>query len=271
MNFENVKSKIIKEISDFTDIAVIGLSGGADSTLVATLCREALGPENVYGVGMPYCDIDEKTFNGRSKLLADKLEIEYEEVSIKDPVKAASEELGFVEEDFPLIVGNMRSRMRMIYLYALCNYLSEVTKKRVRVIGTGNLSEDFIGYDTKGGDALADFFPIGQLYKSEVYELLDYFVQKGILTEDLIDRVPSAGLWEGQTDEAELGYSYNEMQPAIEYCIKHYPLMDALIKTNSQELTDIIKFVWNRHIVNKHKHEAPKVLKVYSDRVFKIS
>ena len=262
MNCENVKKQIVSAIKDFTDIAVVGLSGGADSTLVATLCREALGADNVYGVGMPCCPIDKETFNNRSKLLANKLGIEYEESSISSPVDAAIEELGFEEDAFPLIVGNMKSRMRMIYLYAICNYLSEVTKKRVRVIGTGNLSEDFIGYDTKGGDALADFFPIGQLYKSEVYQLLDYFVEQEVLTEDLIDRVPSAGLWEGQTDEAELGYSYNEMQPAVQFCIDNYNIMEALIQSNSEQLTDIIKFVWKRHIANKHKHEAPKVVEL---------
>jgi NAD+ synthase len=113
-------------------------------------------------------------------------------------------------------------------------------------VGTGNKSEDYIGYDTKGGDALADVFPIGELFKSEVFQLLDYYRDRGVITEDMIDREPSAGLWEGQKDTDELEYTYDEMEPAI-LRAEHGELDHSLA---------VDEYVWNRHLENKHKHEA---------------
>ena len=237
--------------------AVIGLSGGADSTLVACLCVKAIGAHNVIGVSMPYSETDNKTFNDRSRRLAEKLEIKH----IVLPITRATDEINLslqiaaigtednvrnIKALSTLNQGNTRARVRMACLYGVAHHCNG------RVIGTGNLSEDFIGYDTKGGDALADLFPIGDLFKSEVYQLLDYFVKEGMITEDLIDRVPSAGLWEGQTDEQELGYTYNEMEPAI-IEIKKGGEIGPLSHSK------VFHFVEDRHRKNKHKHEAPTV------------
>jgi NAD+ synthase len=143
----------------------------------------------------------------------------------------------------------------MCVLYGIAHELSYVLNKRVRVVGTGNNSEDFIGYDTKYGDSAADFFPIGELFKSEVYQLLDYFISKGILTEDDVDRIPSAGLWTNQTDEDEIGYTYSAMEPVIR-------------KFLSGDYTGIgiegslENFVYERHMANAHKHKAPMVFRL---------
>lgn len=262
MNSREAIRKIEEQIRDFTDIAVVGLSGGADSTLISCLCTGALGKENVYGLGMPFNDFDKKTFNDRSKNLAKKLSINYEEISIKNiayEIDVSMRLKGLQVTD--INSGNSRSRSRMCVLYGYAHALStKHPDKRVRVIGTGNLSEDFIGYDTKGGDALADIFPIGELYKSEVYKLLDFYKDLGFIEEEHICKVPSAGLEDGQTDEKDLGYTYDEMEPAIRFCIKNYNKMDEIAQSQSE----IIKFVWNRHILNKHKHEAPTVVKIRS-------
>ena len=209
---------------------------------------------------MPYSETDNKTFNDRSKRLAEKLGIRH----IVLPITRATDQINLslqiaaigVETDVrdiralsTLNQGNTRSRVRMAYLYGVAHHCGG------RVIGTGNLSEDFIGYDTKGGDALADYFPIGDLFKSEVYQLLDYYIAKGTITEDLVDRVPSAGLWEGQTDEGELGYTYNQMEPAIKEVMK-----DKVI--NATTHSPIFMFVKDRHLANKHKHEASKVIRL---------
>lgn len=271
---KNARECIINDINDKVDIAVIGLSGGADSTLVATLCTAAVGQANVYGLGMPYNMIDMTTFNDRSKKLADALGINYEVSAIGTAVDAVKDQ--FNVELSTLNQGNLRSRMRMVTLYTYACKIAEANPdKRVRVMGTGNLSEDFIGYDTKGGDALADIFPIGQLLKQDVYNMLDMYVADDILTDDLIDRVPSAGLWDGQTDEDELGISYNAMAPAIKFLQKHYmnfqgitelenfiEVMDNASQDNydfDDEQKRILWFVWDRHIKNKHKHEGPYV------------
>jgi NAD+ synthase len=256
-DFHGLINQTTMKIRAFTDCAVLGLSGGADSTLVAILCAMALGQENVYAVGMPYGDLDKQTFNSRSEKVAKRLSIHYSVISIKEAVDAIVKNLKSSIPDMELNqigLGNIKARIRMANLYGLSGYLaSEGT--RYRVMGTGNFSEDFIGYDTKGGDALADLFPIGSLFKSEIYQLLDHFIHEGLIEEGLVDRVPSAGLWEGQTDEGELGHTYAEMEPAIIQLIGSY---DPFIST--PRVNVLIEEVRQRHLANKHKHMAPPVI-----------
>ena len=250
-----------EQIGKFTDVAVVGLSGGADSSLSAILCMTALGKENVYGISMPYNETDVKTFNARSAMLADRIGINHLIRPIRDIANAINTKISVHSEDeiSDINKGNSRSRARMCVLYGINHTIAhKLEGKRVRVIGTGNLSEDFIGYDTKGGDALADFFPIGDLFKSEVYQFLEYFRDQGIITDEHIDRTPSAGLEDGQTDEKDLGYTYNDMEKAIRFCMNHYDQMD------EQQQDQITQFVWNRHQNQKHKHQAPPVIQVRS-------
>ena len=249
------------------DVAVIGLSGGADSTLVATLCYKALGKDNVVGVHMPYSKVDSEgtKFNARSVRFARHLGIREQYIPINkiaDEICAAMDPAHHYTKDHPwrgdltcLDKGNARARARMCVLYGLAGQLAhdEYKGKRIRVVGTGNLSEDFIGYDTKGGDALADFHPIGRMFKSEVYQLLDWFkFNTAMLTEEHIDRVPSAGLWDGQTDEGELGMTYNSMEPAIRGML--LPRRAGLTPVTSSTLSPTEEFVLKRHLGNRHKH-----------------
>jgi len=266
---ESLMKIITDDIKKNLEVAVIGMSGGADSTLLTALCVRALGKENVYGIGMPYNQLDADTFNDRSQKIATKLGINYKVLPIGATVDAFSTGFG---EMSTLNEGNLRSRMRMLHLYAECCSIGERTGKATRVMGTGNLSEDFIGYDTKGGDALADIFPMGELYKYEVYALLAHLVDNETLDYDMIDQTPSAGLWDGQTDEEELGMSYNEMAPAIKFLLTYYAEFDGItdvdafsdvyyriaIKFNDNFI-ETLWFVWKRHFVNKHKHVAPYV------------
>jgi NAD+ synthase len=260
---------ITQGIRERVDLAVLGVSGGADSTLVACLCKVALGGQNAVAVSMPCTKTDLETFNNRSKMLASFLGILHTSFNISEALEGVMGQ--FIKEPSTLTQGNTRSRLRMVMLYGLCGELSAANPhKRVRVMGTGNLSEDFIGYDTKDGDALADFFPIGELYKQEVYDLLDYFKSQNYIVEEFIDRTPSAGLWEGQTDEGELGHTYNEMAPAVEWlrtryfaCGGHETMMKTLLEglaSGEPEFYQVVKFVLDRHNANSHKHLAPPVL-----------
>lgn len=244
--FAYICARLRTEVPNF---AVVGMSAGADSTLVTLLCVKALGHKKVIGVHMPYGEYDYNTFNHNSREVAKILDIKSVAVPIGTAVDnlhaATGLALGKVNR------GNMRARMRMAALYAVSHHYDG------RVIGTGNLSEDFIGYDTKGGDALADIFPIGELLKSEVYELLEYFRDKGMIEDKHINRTPSAGLWEGQTDENELGHTYAEMEPAVKRFFEMTPEEERTWVNPSKEID---KFVLDRHFANKHKHEAPKVI-----------
>lgn len=248
-----------EQIRAQVDIAVVGLSGGADSTLTAILASQALGRENAYGISMPYNRTDAATFNAASADMAGRIDIHHFYRPVSAIADAINDQVFLYEPEelTDINKGNARSRARMCVLYGIAhNLCSQFPAKRIRVLGTGNLSEDFIGYDTKGGDALADIFPIGELFKSEVYQLLDYFRGQGTIDEAHINRTPSAGLQKNQTDESDLGYSYDAMEQSIRFCLKHYHEMA------QQDLDPITAFVWQRHLAHKHKHEAPVVLRL---------
>lgn len=274
MGILKIKNKIVEEIRKTMEVAVIGLSGGADSLLVTLLAKEALGAENVFTVGMPYGETDLKHFNSLSRKYAEHLGIPYQEVTIKpiaDAIDLATHNVVFprptsIESKLTdLNKGNSRSRARMTVLYGVAHHLgSDLSLGRVRVAGTGNLSEDFIGYDTKGGDSLADIFPIGDLFKSEVYALLEWYRDQGIITEEMINRNPSAGLWNGQTDADEIGFTYDEMQPGIENLLKS----DWFINRDlaPKYLEPMTQFVYVKHMQNRHKHEAPPVVELRDEK-----
>ncbi len=177
---------------------VFGLSGGIDSAVVAALCRKAF-PENSLGVIMPcYSNpIDEE----HAHLVAEALQLETKTVVLNDAFDAMKAVLGVQESDPRLAVANIKSRLRMITLYynaGVKNYL---------VAGTGNRSELTIGYFTKYGDGGVDFLPLTSFVKKEVIEL----AYKLGIPEIVITKPPTAGLWENQTDEQEMGMSYEEL------------------------------------------------------------
>ncbi len=257
---------ICGEIKAFCDTAVIGLSGGADSSLVAVLCMKALGAENVYGISMPFNESDNKTFNAMSASLAGRIGIHHLVKPVGEIANSINDQISIeAKQDLTAVnSGNSRSRARMCVLYGIAHTLStNFTGKQVRVMGTGNLSEDFIGYDTKGGDSLADLFPIGNLFKSEVYTLLEYFRDEKVIREEDINRIPSAGLENNQTDEQDLGYSYNTMEKSVR-------LLMSILESNNNDysaidrnsLDEVTRFVLKRHLAHKHKHEAAPVVRL---------
>lgn len=181
--------------------AVFGLSGGIDSSVVAVLCKRAF-PQDCLGVIMPCYSqgIDME----HAEMVAQKFEIPYKVVSLDrayDELLLALEGKRGNQVGKSLAAANIKPRLRMSVLYyyaALYSY---------RVIGTGNKSEIYIGYFTKYGDAGVDFEPIGDLLKEEVREMAAYLE----IPREIIEKKPTAGLWEGQSDEEELGFSYEEL------------------------------------------------------------
>jgi NAD+ synthase len=216
---EDAVQEIQGAIQEFADIAVLGMSGGADSTLVAVLCQQALGQKNVFPIYMP--DYLKRNKNDRVYNTADYLGLKLEAYSVRDIaefiMKRTIDFQYHIGKD-KMIEGNLKARIRMCMLYLRANTVSLLSDddKRVRVIGTGNLDELTLGYFTKYGDGGVDMLPIGNLHKTEIYQMLDWFRDKGLITHDMIDRVPSAELYEGQTDEEELGFSYREIERMFE-------------------------------------------------------
>ncbi len=178
--------------------AVVGLSGGIDSATVAALAKRALGDE-VYGVIMP-CDSDPADAED-ARLLAETLGMTHRTVDLGPVFQVLRDQLALPPNMPRLAVANIKPRLRMITLYA------EAAVHNALVLGTGNRSELEIGYFTKYGDGGVDLLPIGSFLKHEVRQLArDLGVPARI-----IDRQPSAGLWEGQTDESEMGMTYQEL------------------------------------------------------------
>jgi NAD+ synthase len=179
--------------------AVVGLSGGVDSSVVAALAKEAFG-DSVIGVIMPCGSVDEDAEHARA--VAGQFGIKTEFVDIK-PV------FDMLKQSLPpgkgIAAANLKPRLRMVTLYYFANLNNHL------VLGTGNKSELLIGYYTKYGDGGVDLLPIAGMYKSDVRELARML---GI-PQEIVKKPPSAGLWSGQTDEGEIGMSYDELDETL--------------------------------------------------------
>ena len=181
---------------------VVGISGGIDSAVACALAAKAVGPERVLGVSMPVSSNSPQDA-ADAKALCDALGVRLITVPLGDVQEAflAKEHI----TGTPLLAGNIASRLRMTALYNIAaanGYL---------VCGTSNKTEYLIGYSTKWGDGAADVQPLLHLYKKDVYALAE---ELG-LPQEIIDKAPSAGFFEGQTDEADIGLTYQELDSAL--------------------------------------------------------
>jgi len=184
---------------------VLGLSGGLDSSVLGALCQRAF-PEDILGVIMPCRSID--TDKAHAEILAGQFNIPTVQVPLDGAFDAIIQILPDYQPDPApgnLARANLKARLRMVTLYYIANQL------RYMVAGSGNRSELTVGYFTKHGDSGVDILPLGNLVKGEVSELARYLKIPG----EIIDKPPSAGLWEGQTDEAEMGFSYESLDRYI--------------------------------------------------------
>ncbi|MBA7658386.1 NH(3)-dependent NAD(+) synthetase [subsurface metagenome] len=206
MNVEQLADKLVLWIREKTLAAgckgvVVGVSGGLDSSVVTVLCHRAF-PQNVLGVVMPCYSSPEDEEHALA--VASKFSITTR-VVVLDPVfdtllKALAGDK--VEPGVSRIAeANLKARLRMLTLYYFANQLKYI------VAGAGNRSELSVGYFTKYGDGGVDILPLGNLVKSQVRELAGFLA----IPQPIIDKSPSAGLWQGQTDEGELGISYDEL------------------------------------------------------------
>ncbi len=227
---------------------VVGLSGGIDSAVVAVLAYRAFG-DDLLCVKMPshyssqssLDDADElcKAFNLRS------------EVHSIEPMLKAYE----TSDMSPLRVGNLSARLRMVTLFDIS------AREGALVLGTSNKSELMLGYGTLYGDLASALNPIGDLYKTEIFELARYL---GV-PASIIDKLPSADLWAGQSDEAEIGYPYSELDRVLKRYVEERHTREEMI--NGGENPDLVDMIISRIYKNQFKRRMPLIAKLTSRTV----
>ncbi|MBC8405783.1 MAG: NAD+ synthase [Planctomycetes bacterium] len=233
--------------------AVLGLSGGIDSALVVELAARALGGENVLAVAMPY-----RTSNPISLELAQEsaqhAAVQFEVVDISAMADAhIATSPGLAEDDSDaarLRKGNIMARCRMIVLY------DRSARDHALVYGTSNKTELMLGYGTIFGDMASALNPIGDLYKSQIVALSKHLgVPKAI-----VDRPPSADLWQGQTDEEELGFSYDEVDAFLHHSIDRRYTREELLQLGFTETA--VNSLSRRVQINQYKRRPPVIAKL---------
>lgn len=182
---------------------VLGLSGGIDSSVAAYLAQMALGSKNLTGVLLPYKLSSPESIRD-AFIIAKILKIQTRKINITNAVDSLNESIGMPgngkKNNSNLRIGNILARMRMICLYDLSSEYNAF------VLGTGNKTEILLGYSTLYGDSASALNPLGDLYKTQIWQLAELLK----IPKSIIRKKPSADLWKGQSDESELGFTYKE-------------------------------------------------------------
>ena len=255
VNYDYIERRIVDFIRTYVNSsgakgAVIGLSGGVDSSVTASLLTKALGKDRVLALIMPFKTTPPEDVKDAVQL-AQILGIRYYIVNI-DSIRASfSSSIPAFSENEVVANGNILARIRMTILYYYANINGMI------VAGTGDKSELLIGYFTKYGDGGVDILPIGDIYKSQVRMLGRHLG----LPESIVTKPSSPRLWEGQTAEGELGVSYADIDVIL------HALVDLRMSPQkAQEATgkplSLIEQVWRRVIITEHKRRTPVVPRV---------
>jgi len=240
---------------------IVGLSGGVDSSVCAALAVRSVGPENVVGIAMPY---DDEVYSGNdshtsdARLVADSCGLTFLTIPIQNAVDGLAPDLlgslplGPDDQEMKWM-GNVRSRMRMVVLY------DAAARYNGLVVGTGNLSEDYIGYQTKYGDSGCDMFPLSMLVKGEVRQLALHLG----LPQKIALKEATAALWKDQTDETEL--SAQAGFPVTYDDVDRY-LRGKGCDTWANTPECLSEFVETMYRRNRHKLCSPPVFQVDVER-----
>ncbi|ARS89510.1 NAD+ synthase [Natrarchaeobaculum aegyptiacum] len=236
----------IREQADAAGVdgAVLGLSGGIDSTLTSYLAVEALGAEHVHGLVLP-AEVSSDEHMSDAERVAEDLEIEYDVIEVEPIVDALLAAYPDAEGD-QMAVGNARARVRAVLNYLVANHEERL------VLGTGNRSEAAVGYFTKYGDGAVDCHPIGNLYKAQVRQLARHV---GV-PEDLATKTPTAELWADQTDEQEMGMGYDTLDSILVTHIDGPLSVDATSRLLEVD-TETVEQVREMYAASTHKRHVP--------------
>lgn len=226
---------------------VLGVSGGVDSAVVLRLAARAVGKDRVLGLLMPEKDSPKEDL-ADAKGLCSADGVRFEVLEITEPVRAFREALGADVDRKSL--ANIKARCRMVLLYHYAAVESRL------VLGTSNKSELLVGYFTKHGDGGADLEPIGDLYKTEVRELAHVL---GV-PDKILKKAPSAGLWKGQTDEGEIGITYDLLDAILLGIEQGLPEREVAERagTSIREVERVSRMVR----LSSHKRKFPAVAKL---------
>jgi len=226
---------------------IIGLSGGIDSAVVAILCQKTFGSNKIQCYFLPET-VTPKEDVDHMHLLVDTFSLPCKEIDITSLVQQFRTIVP--DSDNKFILANIKARIRMVLLYQQAN------KVHGLVCGTSNKSEILIGYCTKYGDSGVDIQPLGDVYKTQVYELAKYL---GI-PHEIIKKPPTAGLWKGQTDEKQLGMSYETIDAILQGLEKkqEFPTIAQQYKISLRDIERINNMV----IISEHKRRAPLIPKI---------
>ena len=224
--------------------AVIGLSGGIDSTTVAYLAVDALGPDAVHGLVMPSVANSEENMSD-AEWVAEELGIEYDVVEIQPIAERFFDAFPDAADD-RMAAGNVYVRTRAVLNYFVANHENRV------VLGTGNRAEAMAGYYTKYGDQAVDCNPIGNLYKQQVRQLAAHLGAP----ENLVSKTPSAEMWSGQTDEAEMGLDYDTLDAILALHVDGPLSKAATVRTLDVDAEHVERVV-DLHERSAHKRRMP--------------
>jgi len=236
---------------------ILGLSGGIDSALAAALASKALGAEKVHPVFFYESSLENASSFDSDDLrdasaLCDRFSLSLQTINLQPAFVSASSSFSSVSSESAGIAGNLKSRLRMSLLYYYAN------SNNLLVLGTKNKTERLIGYFTKYGDGGVDIDPLSHLYKTEV-RLLSKHVG---IPESILTKTPSAGFWDGQSDEADLGMKYEQLDALLNFIESDFDQkkLSRFLKENklTSEQYESICFKMN---AAKHKQKMPKCLK----------
>ena len=228
------------------DRGVIGLSGGVDSALTCALAAEALGPENVVAVRMPYTTSSPDSLE-HAGLVIELTGVKEVTIPIASAVDALVEG---IPEEAQVRRGNIMARTRMVVLF------DQSAEHEALVIGTGNKTEILLGYTTQFGDAAAAINPIGDLYKTQVGQLA---AEMGI-PDVILRKPPSADLWVGQTDEGELGFTYEQVDKLLYLLVDRRHSPDECVEAGFDR--EFVENVVDRVRRNHFKRVMPPIAKL---------
>lgn len=243
MNCEAVVQHLVTWLREKVEEAgargvVIGVSGGVDSAVAAVLAQKAF-PDNCMALVLPCESSTEDLIH--SRLLLDKFNIPYRVIELDNVYQLLITQLeSYIKLDGSkrrLLRANLKPRLRMTTMYYSAQARSYL------VLGTTNKSEITVGYSTKHGDSGVDLQILGDLLKREVLELADYLRVPSVI----INKTPSGGLWAGQTDEEEMGISYQQLDDYIQY---------------NQGETDVTERIQKLNQISQHKRQMPPIAKI---------